>query len=65
MSARAKEFRQSNGLLNDGQALRRRIGEDGYLFFRKLLAGDQVWSLRLQILNLWGGTAAGSRPSFR
>lgn len=41
-----KELAQSNDILLDGEALRSRLSEDGYLYFRKLLPADGVRSLR-------------------
>ena len=43
-------FIESNDLLGDAAALRRRMREEGYLFFRDLLPRDQVLDLRRRIL---------------
>ncbi len=45
-------FTQSNDLLGQPEALRRRAAEDGYLFFRDLLPRQSVLDLRLQILHI-------------
>ncbi len=37
MAVQVKEFRISNDALADAAELRRRIAQDGYLFFRSLL----------------------------
>lgn len=43
-------FVESNSLLGDGAALRRRAEEDGYLFFRQLLPRDMLLDLRADLL---------------
>jgi len=47
---RLKEFKVSNDAIDDAKELRRRIDEDGYLFFRKLQDADKLWELRLEML---------------
>jgi len=44
-----KEFRVSNDARGDVPELRRRLTEEGYLFFRKLVNPDKVMSLRRDI----------------
>lgn len=44
------DLEPSNHLLGDSVALRARIAEDGYLFFRGLLPADRVLAARLEIL---------------
>jgi hypothetical protein len=48
------DFHASNDALNDIPELRRRLGENSYLFFRGLLAGAKLVSLRRDILELCG-----------
>ena len=52
MAVQVEEFRVSNDALDDAGELRRRIDQDGYLFFRKLEDPDQLWDLRLQLLSV-------------
>ena len=52
MVAQLREFTVSNDALGDAEELRRRIGEDGYLFFRRLVEPRQVWELRSQVLKV-------------
>jgi ectoine hydroxylase-related dioxygenase (phytanoyl-CoA dioxygenase family) len=44
-----REFRVSNDARDDVPELRRRLAEEGYLFFRKLVNPDKVMSLRKDI----------------
>ena len=46
------EMQVSNDALNDPEELRRRIGRNGYLFFRGLLDPEPVWNLRLRTLEV-------------
>ena len=48
------EFRVSNDASDDAEELRRRIADDGYLFFRKLQDPDQLRQLRLEMLEVIG-----------
>ena len=50
MSTQLKEFKVSNDAFDDAEELRRRIDEDGYLFFKKLQDPDKLWKLRLEML---------------
>ena len=43
-------FTESNGLLDDPPALRKRLRDDGYLFLRDILPKDDVLHLRRRIL---------------
>ena len=52
MAEQVGEFRVSNDALDDARELRRRIGEEGYLFFRKLQDPDQLWDLRRDMLDV-------------
>jgi hypothetical protein len=45
-------MRTSNGLLGDPTALRQRLDEDSYLYFRRLLDPDKVTSLRQRMLTV-------------
>ena len=49
-SERLPELRQSNDVRGDVDELRRRLEEDGYLFFRRLLDPDRLLSLRRDML---------------
>ena len=51
MSEQLKELRESNDLLTEPQALRDRMAEEGYLFFRKLQDPEKLWELRRQMLD--------------
>lgn len=44
------ELRDSNDILHDAQRLRERMGEDGYLLFRGLVAREDVLEARREIL---------------
>ncbi len=52
MSDALKEFRGSNDALDDGPELRRRIAEEGYLFFRGLQDADLMLALRRDMLSV-------------
>ncbi len=52
MVTQLRELAVSNDALGDAEELRRRIGEDGYLFFRRLVEPRQVWELRSQVLKV-------------
>ena len=43
-------FTESNDLLHDPPALRKRLRDDGYLFLREILPEDDVIHLRRRIL---------------
>lgn len=47
-----KLFTESNSLLNNPSALRKRLRDDGYLFLRGILPKDEVLQLRGQILEI-------------
>ena len=47
-----EHFAQSNDLLNDSPALRKRLRDEGYLFLRDILPQDDVLSLRRQVMEL-------------
>lgn len=51
MSEELKELRESNDILNNPEALRARMDEEGYLFFRQLQDPDKLWELRRQMLH--------------
>lgn len=46
------ELRESNDAHEDAEELRRRLDEDGYLFFRKLQDPEGLWSLRREMLTV-------------
>ena len=50
MAAELAELKVSNDAMEDTKELRSRIKDDGYLFFKKLQDPDQLWKLRLEIL---------------
>jgi hypothetical protein len=52
MADRWQEFRVSNDARNDAQELRRRMAEDGYVFFRRLVNPDAMMSLRADIMRV-------------
>ena len=52
MSSELKEFRGSNDAIDDPSELRRRIGEDGYIFIRGLHDADRLRGLRLEMLEV-------------
>lgn len=59
------ELIESNDILEDAKALRARLEEDGYLFFRELLDPEQVNALRLEMLTIMqqgGWLVAGTDP---
>lgn len=47
-----KELLESNDVLHDADELRRRMDEDGYLFFRKLVDPDALGELRREMLEV-------------
>lgn len=47
-----KPFTESNNLLGDPSALRKRLRDDGYLFFRDVLPKDEVLQVRRQVLEI-------------
>jgi hypothetical protein len=49
-SDRLRELRTSNVVQDDAGELRRRLDEDGYLFFRQLLAPDRLLQMRREML---------------
>ena len=50
--AEFKELSVSNDVIDDADELRRRMKDEGYLFFRKLQDPDKLWSLRLDMLEV-------------
>ncbi|MCH2211794.1 MAG: phytanoyl-CoA dioxygenase family protein [Fuerstiella sp.] len=46
------ELRVSNDVISDTSELQRRLEDDGYLFFRKLLPADALLELRRQMLSV-------------
>ena len=52
MTEELSEFKVSNDLIDKPAALRRRITQDGYLFFKQLYDPDHLQQLRLEILGV-------------
>jgi hypothetical protein len=60
-----REFRISNDAVMDGEELRRRLADEGYLFFRKLQSRDKLLALRndiTRVLMEGGWLCAGTDP---
>jgi len=51
-SDRLPELRVANDIRDDADELRRRLDEDGYLFFRRLLDPDRLLDLRREMLTV-------------
>ncbi len=65
MSEQLGEFRVSNDILDDPIELRRRVDEEGYLFFKRLQDPDWLWDLRrdmLSVIEKGGWLEAGTDP---
>ncbi len=65
MSAKLKELRVSNDAMNDPEELQRRIADEGYLFFKRLVSPDRVWDLRREMMSMIqdvGWLVAGTDP---
>jgi hypothetical protein len=63
MTAQMLELRVSDDARDDAEELRRRLAQEGYLFFRRLLHPDKMMSLRRDILEVLrdnGWLAAGT-----
>ena len=45
-----KELRVSNDAQHDPEELQRRIADEGYLFFKRLVDPDRVWDLRREMM---------------
>ena len=68
MSEQLKELRVSNDAKSDPEELRRRIDDEGYLFFKQLINPDNLLELRRQILTTLqegGWLIAGTDPMGR
>ena len=46
-----ERFRELTEHMNDGETLRARLAEDGYLFLRGLLPRDAILAVRARLLN--------------
>ena len=60
-----KEFRASNDCKDDAGELRRRLAEEGYLFFKKLQPPDKLLALRKDMTRIFrdcGWLIAGTDP---
>ncbi len=53
MDADLKEFRVSNDILDSPGAMKKRLLQEGYLFFKSLIAPSRIESLRAEILDLY------------
>lgn len=65
MSEELREFRVSNDAMNDPEELRRRIDDEGYLFFKRLQNPDKLRELRREMLTKiqqGGWLVAGTDP---
>ncbi len=65
MPEKLKELRVSNNVMDDPAELRRRIADEGYLFFRRLQDPDKLRTLRREMLTVMqqgGWIVAGSDP---
>jgi hypothetical protein len=66
MAARPAELTESSDLLDDPQALRARLAEDGYVFLRSFLDRSTVLDVRARVLGALAGEgwlAEGSDPA--
>src|SRR5579862_2811879 len=63
--SRYQPFRESTEHLNDGETLRARLAEDGYLFLRGLLPRDAILDVRARLLQraMEGGWLAPGSPA--
>lgn len=52
MTDQLKELRVSNDAMNDSVELRRRIADEGYLFFKRLQPPDKLLALRREMLTV-------------
>ena len=52
MSDELRELRVSNDAMNDSEELKRRIADEGYLFFKRLVNADKLWELRLEMMTV-------------
>ena len=61
-----ERFRDSTEHLEDGETLRARLAEDGYLFLRGLLPRDAILAVRARLLNkaAEGGWLAPDLPAW-
>lgn len=65
MTDQLKALRVSNDAMNEPEELRRRINDEGYLFFKKLQDPDKLWNLRREMLTAiqeGGWLIAGTDP---
>ena len=52
MSQELKELRVSNEAKDDPQELQRRLDDEGYLFFKRLVEPDKLWELRREMMSM-------------
>ena len=65
MTNQYQELRISNGIMNDEDALRERIDNEGYLFFKRLQNPEKMMDLRREMLTVMqenGWLIAGTDP---
>lgn len=65
MDDQLKEFRVSNEAMDDAEELRRRLEDEGYLFFKRLQNPDKLLALRREMLTVMqqgGWLIAGTDP---
>lgn len=65
MSENLSELRVSNDIRDDAEALRKRLDDDGYLFFRRLLDPTRLMNMRREMLSIMqsgGWVVAGTDP---
>ena len=64
--AKPRTFDDSSGIRDDAPELRRRLADDGYLFFPGLLPSERVLQVRAEVLDILGAQgwlAEGSDPA--
>ena len=47
-----KELRVSNDAMNESEELQRRLDDEGYLFFKRLVDPDKLWALRREMMSM-------------
>ena len=65
MTEELRELRVSNDAMTDSEELRRRLAEEGYVFFKRLQSPDKLRQLRLEMateLQKGGWLVAGTDP---
>ena len=65
MNDQLKELRVSNDAMQHPKELQRRIADEGYLFFKRLVKPDKLWELRREMMSVIqevGWLIAGTDP---